>query len=60
MYITDEQFDITIEKSFERGMEFQKKNQRDLELKWYELGYNSALRDHKIDFATIQQENGEL
>jgi hypothetical protein len=60
MYITEEQFDTTIEKSFERGMEFQKKNQRDLELKWYELGYKAALIDHKIDFKTLQQENGEL
>jgi hypothetical protein len=60
MYITEQQFDTTVEKAFKRGMEFQKKNQKDLELKWYELGYNSALRDHNIDFKATQQEYGEL
>lgn len=48
MIISDEQFDLTVERAFIRGMEYQKKNQRDLETTWYQLGFNTALKEHGI------------
>ena len=38
MIITEEQFDLTIEKAFTRGMELQKKNQKELENTWLDIG----------------------
>jgi hypothetical protein len=49
MYITDEQFDETIERAFTRGMEFQKKNQKDLENTWFDIGYNAGLKIAKLN-----------
>jgi hypothetical protein len=49
MYITDEQFDETIERAFTRGMEFQKANQRDLENAWFDIGYNAGLKIAKLN-----------
>ena len=49
MYITDEQFDETIERAFTRGMEFQKKNQKDLEKVWFDIGYNAGLKVAKLN-----------
>ncbi len=60
MYITEEQFDLTIERSFTRGMEFQKANQRDLENTWFDIGYNAALKTHGLlnsSKPTIELEN---
>jgi hypothetical protein len=49
MYITEEQFDETIERAFTRGMEFQKKNQKDLETIWFDIGYNAGLKIAKLN-----------
>jgi hypothetical protein len=49
MYITEEQFDETIERAFTRGMEFQKKNQKDLENTWFDIGYNAGLKIAKLN-----------
>ena len=49
MYITDEQFDETIERAFTRGMEFQKRNQKDLEKAWFDIGYNAGLKVGKLN-----------
>lgn len=44
MIITEEQFDLTIERAFTRGMEFQKKNQQNLEKAWFDIGYNAGIK----------------
>ena len=49
MFITDEQFDETIERAFTRGMEFQKRNQKDLEKVWFDIGYNAGLKVAKLN-----------
>lgn len=48
MTISDKQFDETIERAFTRGMEFQKKNQKELENTWFDIGYNAALKTHGL------------
>lgn len=60
MIITEEQFDLTIERAFTRGMEFQKKNQKELENTWFDIGYNAALKTHGLltnNKPTIELEN---
>ena len=58
MYITDEQFDETIERAFTRGMEFQKANQRDLENAWFDIGYNAGIKIARLnqgEYDALQQ-----
>jgi hypothetical protein len=56
MYITEEQFDETIERAFTRGMEFQKRNQKDLETAWFDIGYNAGLKVARLN----QGDNDDL
>ena len=59
MYITEEQFDLTIEESFTRGMEFQKKNQQNLEKAWFDIGYNAGLKVARLnqgEYDAMQQD----
>jgi hypothetical protein len=59
MYITDEQFDETIERAFTRGMEFQKANQQNLEKAWFDIGYNAGIKFARLnqgEYDALQQD----
>jgi hypothetical protein len=42
-------FDKAIENAFKRGIEFQKKNQHELENTWFDIGYDAACKEHGIN-----------
>jgi hypothetical protein len=59
MIITEEQFDETIERAFTRGMEFQKKNQQNLEKAWFDIGYNAGIKVARLnqgEYDAMQQD----
>jgi hypothetical protein len=59
MIITEEQFDLTIERAFTRGMEFQKKNQKELEKVWFDIGYNAGVKFARLnqgEYDALQQD----